>query len=391
MPGQSPLSMMQPSAPRLRRPPAGRARRRWPVLASVLGVLALAIAWCWLWYYAAAIADRTLAGWVEREAAAGRTYSCGAQSIAGFPLSIQAHCANASVEIKTNQPPLALQATAVTFAAEVYHPTQLTGDIAGPLSVAELGKPVSLSADWTRARLTVRGVPPDPEGVSIELDAPRVGRAGTGGDPLFRANFANVRGRIIDGSPRDRPVIELTLRVTAAAAPTWHPLLAEPIGVELEAIVRGFKDLAPKPWAERFREMQAAGGGIEIKAMRLTQAEAVVVGAGTLTVNANGKLDGLVRVAIAGLEHVVPLLGIDRMIGQGVDQLAGGEGALDRLVPGLSGAIRETANAGVIDNLKRMGEPTTVDRRPAIVLPLRFVDSAIYLGMLRIGEVPPLF
>jgi hypothetical protein len=392
MPGRSPLSMMQPSAPPPRRHPPGRARHRaWRILAPFLIIVAIAAVWSSLWYYAAAVADRTLAGWIEREAAAGRVYSCGGgQSITGFPFSFQAHCTNAAAEIK-NQPPFALRATAVTFAAEVYHPTQLIGDVAGPLSVAELGQAPSLSADWTRARLTVRGVPPDPEDVAIELDTPHVDRAGVGGNPLFEAKRADVRGRVIGGSPRDHPVIELTLRLAAAAAPTWHPLLAEPTGIELEAVARGLKDLAPKPWAERFREMQAAGGSIEIKAMRLTQANAIAVGTGTLTVNANGKLDGLVRVAIAGIEHIVPLLGIDRMIGRGVDQLAGGEGALDRLVPGLSGAIRGTANAGLIDNLKRMGEPTTIDKRPAIVLPLRFVDSSIYLGMVRVGELSPLF
>jgi hypothetical protein len=38
-----------------------------------------------------------------------------------------------------------------------------------------------------------------------------------------------------------------------------------------------------------------------------------------------------------------------------------------------------------------MGEPSVIDRQQAIVLPLRFADGAIYLGMLRVGEAPPLF
>ena len=100
--------------------------------------------------------------------------------------------------------------------------------------------------------------------------------------------------------------------------------------------------------------------------------------------------DGLVRVAIAGVEHIVPLLGIDRMIGQGIDQLSGGDGALDRLIPGLSGALRQTASASMIENFKKMGEPTTIENRPATILPLRFSDGAIYLGMLRVGDAHPL-
>ena len=87
----------------------------------------------------------------------------------------------------------------------------------------------------------------------------------------------------------------------------------------------------------------------------------------------------------------MPRLGIDRLIGQGLDQLSGSNGGLDRLVPGLSEVIRDTANASVIDNLKKMGQPSSIDNQPAIVLPLRFSDGAIYLGMLRIGEAPSLF
>jgi len=392
MPGESPLSMMRPPPQRVRKLPAGRARRRrWPILAPAAIVVVLAIAWVWFWYYSASIADRTLAGWVEREAAAGRVYSCGSQSIGGFPLSIQARCATAAAEIKNYQPPFAVQANAVTFTAEVFFPTRLVGDITGPLTLADLGQSPRLTADWTRARLVVRGVPPDPESVSIELETPHVDRVGGNGESMFKAKRADLKTRIAAGSPHDHPVIEVTLHLTGATAPSFHPLLAEPIEAELDAVIRGFKDLSPKPWADRFREMQAAGGGIEIKSLRIAQTNAVVVGAGTLSINARGKLDGLVRVAIAGIEHIVPLLGIDRMIGQGIDRLSGGEGALDRLIPGLGGALRQTASASMIENLKKMGEPSTIDNRPATILPLRFSDGAIYLGMLRVGEAPPLF
>ena len=163
-------------------------------------------------------------------------------------------------------------------------------------------------------------------------------------------------------------------------------------------MLRGFTDLSPKSWAARFREMQAAGGSIEINHLRIARSDAIVVGAGTLNVNPHGKLDGLIRIAVVGVERIVPLLGIDQLIGRGVDRLAGvdnastqGLAALDRLMPGLGGTLRNTANASVIENLKKMGEPTEIDHNPAIVLPLRFSDGAIYLGMLPLGDAPALF
>jgi hypothetical protein len=390
MPGESPLSMIRSPLQRVRKLAPERARRRrWPILAPIAVVVVLAAIWSWLWYYSALVADRTLAGWVEREAAAGRVYSCGSQFIGGFPLSIHAHCDDATAAIKNSQPPYAVRAKSVTFVAEVYHPTRLVGDVAGPLTLSVPEGPPNLTANWTRARLTVRGVPPDPEGGSVEFEVLHVDRAG-GGETLFKAKSVDFNGRLIGGSPRDRPVIEIMLRFAGAAAAS-HPLLAVPLDGEFDAVLRGFNDLSPKPWAERFREMQAAGGGIEIKSLRIAQAKAVVVGAGALTVNAHGKFDGLVRVAIVGIEHIVPLLGVDRLIGQGLDQLSGGDGTLDRLIPGLGGAIRESANANLIDSLKKIGEPSSIDKQAAIVLPLRFSDGSIYLGMLRIGEAPPLF
>jgi len=392
--------MMRPHQRPPRRPGAAAPHRRlWPVLLPIAIIVALAVGWSWLWYYAASVADRTLSGWVVREAAAGRVYSCGSQTIGGFPFRIQARCADAAAAINSNQPPFTVHAKAVVFASQVYEPTLLTGDVTGPLTLAEVGQAPSFAANWSRAQIGVRGLPPDPERVSITIEHPRLDRvAGADNDMVFSADHVALQGRIIAGSARNNPVIETSGRFAAATAPTLHPLLAEPLQGEIDAVLRGFKDFAPKPWTARFREMQATGGGIEIKSLRIERPDAIIVGTGTLTVNEHGKLDGLIRVAIVGVETIVPLLGVDRMIGQGISRLTGtggsasqGLGALDRLVPGLSGAVREGANASLIENLKKMGQPTEIDKKPAIVLPLRFSDGAVYLGMLPVGAVPPLF
>jgi hypothetical protein len=390
MPGQSPLSMMQPPEQRARRMMSPRTvpRRRWPIWAPVAAIILLAALWSGLWYVSASVADRALAGWVEREAAAGRAYSCGSETIGGFPIDVRARCTDVTGEIKNSQPPYSVSAKALDFVAEVYRPTRLVGEVTGPLTIATAGQPPSLTADWARARLAVSGVPPYPDTLSFELSAPHLDRAG--GESLFNAKRADFSGRIAEGSPRDHPVLDLTLHLAGASA-RFHPLIGQPIDGDINAIVRGLTDLSPKPWADRMREMQAAGGGIEIKSFRFTQANAIVVGAGTLALSPEGKLNGAVRVAIVGIEQIVPVLGIDRMIGQGIDQLSGGSRTLDRLVPGLSETIRETANASVIENLKKMGEPTAIDNRPAILLPLRFVNGTIYLGMVRVGEAPALF
>ncbi len=404
MPGESPLNMMRPQRQRQRRiAAAGTARRPgrrlWPVALPVGVVVLLAAGWCALWYYAAGVADRTLSGWVQREAAAGRLYSCGSQTIGGFPFRIEADCTPAAAAINSTTPPFAVNARHVTFAANVYHPTLLVGDIASPLSVAAPGQPPSFVGNWSLARLTLQGLPPVPDAVSATLDGPRLDHMDSGNaTAVFTADHAEFHGRIIGGSAIDNPVIEVVMSFAGATTPTVHPLLADPAQGDIDVVLTGFKDLTPKPWTERIREFQANGGKIEIKRLRIERPDAIIVGTGTLTVNANGKLDGLLRVAIAGLDQLVPKLGVDRLIGRGIDRLGGGSGqaqqglnALDRLMPGLSGVVRDTANANVIDNLNKMGQPTEIDKKPAVLLPLNFSDGFVSLGMLPLGQVPPLF
>ena len=112
---------------------------------------------------------------------------------------------------------------------------------------------------------------------------------------IFQADAAAVDGRIIEGSASNNPVIEATGHFEGATAPSFHPLLAEPLQGDIDAVLRGFKDFSPKPWPALFRDMQAAGGGIEIKSLRIERPDAIIVGTGTLTVNAHGRLDGLYR------------------------------------------------------------------------------------------------
>jgi hypothetical protein len=400
MSGESPLRMMRSAPPRLRKPPrAARRRRLWFYLAPVAVIVVLGVGLTWGWYLAASIADRALSGWVDREAKLGRVYACGSQSIGGFPFRIVTRCDKAAATFNSNHPPFDLTATDVTFSAALYRPTLLHGDITGPVTLANPGEAPIFVANWTRAELDLLGLPTDPQGISVRLVEPRLERvAGPGSGMIFKADRADVDGRIVQGSARSNPVIEATGHFAAALAPSFHPLLAAPLQGDIDAVMRGFKDFSPKPWPALFREMHASGGGIDIKSFRIERSDAVVVGAGTLTVNEHGRLDGALNVAVAGIENIVPLLGIDQLIGQGIDRLTGGSGssgqglnALDRLMPGLSGVVRDQTNSNLIDNIKKMGQPTEIDKKPAIALPLRVADGVIYLGIIPVAVVPALF
>lgn len=397
MPGRSPMSMMEPRPlPRRTAPP--RRRRLWPFVLPALLIL-LAGGWTWLWSYAADIAGNAEAAWIAREAALGRVYACGSQSIGGFPFSIISSCDHAAATFKSINPPFDVRAGNVTFSANVFRPTMLNGAITGPVTLADPGQQPVFVANFSDARLRLLGLPPDPEAITVSLQKPRLDRvSGPGSGMIFQANTVDVAGRIVGGSARNHPVIEATGHFAGAIAPTFHPLLAEALQGDVDFVMRGFADFSPKPWPALFREMAASNGGIEIKSVRIERSDAIIVGAGNLTVNANGKLNGAVQVAVVGIDNIVPLLGIDKLIGQGIDRLTGGSGsadqglnALDRLVPGLSGVVRQNAASNVLENIKKMGKPTEVDKKPALALPVRVEDSVIYLGLIPLGVVPPLF
>ncbi|HET8918664.1 MAG TPA: DUF2125 domain-containing protein [Xanthobacteraceae bacterium] len=400
MSAQSPLSMMQPrrAAARPRRGPPPR-RRFWRFLLLAAVIVALPIGWTLLWSYAASIANEALTGWLNREAALGRVYACGSQTIGGFPFGIAIRCDKVTAAFKSNRPPFDVSAGEITFSAQVFRPTLLNGEISAPVMLADPGQGPAFVANWSAAQLTLLGLPPEPERVTVDLTQPRLDRtAGPNAGMIFQADRLEVDGRIIAGSARRNPVIEASGKFTAALAPSFHPLLAEPLQAEIDAVMRGFKDFLPKPWPVLFRDMQASGGGIEIKTLRLARSDSALLGAGTFTINASGRLEGELRVTIAGVENIVPLLGVDQLIGQGIDRLTGGSGspaqglgALDRLLPGLGGVVRESASAGLIETIRRMGEPTKLDGKPAVALPLRVTDGIVYVGIIPVAAVPALF
>ena len=77
-------------------------------------------------------------------------------------------------------------------------------------------------------------------------------------------------------------------------------------------------------------KLQAAGGRVEIVQSRIAQGELIAVAAGTLGLSASGRLDGELQMTVAGIEKVIPALGIEKMLEEGVPQAT-----LDRVAPGV--------------------------------------------------------
>lgn len=366
-------------------------RTGWRYVSLLVLVAALFAGWSGFWYYATGKAQATIEGWRAREAKAGRIYACGSESFGGFPFRFEMNCAAASVSFLSNQQPVEVKARGILVAAQVYQPTLLLSEFHGPLTVATPGQAPELIANWKLFQSSVRGTPSAPERGSLVLDKPVLDGMSNGtARTLLRADHIEIHGRLAEGSALDQPVIEVALRLDGAVAPDLHPATAQPINATIDTMLRGLNDFTPKPWHERFRQIQSAGGRIDVTQARVQQGETIAVGSGSVSINPNGRLQGQLRVTIAGLESFLKRIGAQQMVQTSptVDKLAG---ALDRLSPGLGNMARQQVGANLSAGINMIGEQTTLEGQRAVTLPLRFDDGRTFLGPIPLGDAPALF
>lgn len=375
--------------------PAEAPRRSWPLLVPFLILVILAGGWCAFWFYAAARAQDIIVDWRQREAKSGRVYGCAQENIGGFPFRIEVRCTDPRAEFRTTQPPVALRAADLLVALQIYQPNLLIAEFDGPLAISDPGQAARYTANWSLGRASIRGTPRNPERVSITFDNPVLDRNDAAApERAFTAKHAELHGRLVGGSVRDKPVIDIALSLAAAVAPALHPLAAQPFDADLDTQLVGLRNFDPKPWSQRFREIQQANGRIEVRAARVRQGDTLAVAAGTLTLNATGQLNGELQVTVAGLDKLLPALGADQLVrpesaaGQKLDSALN---SLDRVIPGLGGLARQKAGIGVAVGAALLGQPAELEGRKAVRLPLRFADGEMSLGPIKLGKVGPLF
>lgn len=388
---------------------APRRRPLWRLFILPLLLVAAAAAWSAFWFYAASQVGVRADAWRAQEAKSGRDYDCAKRSVSGFPFRLEIACESASVALVSqtaSNVPFTAKLGEILVVAQIYDPKRVIAEFKSPGLVA-IPEQSPLRVDWSKGRASVVGLPAVPERGSIVFDDAVIERTNNNSVqvPVARAKHAELHGRLAEGSATNNPVIETVLQLDDGSVQGVHPVLAEPFNAAVRAKLTGLKDFAPKPWPERFREIAAAGGKVEVVQSRIQQGEMIAVAAGTLALNANGNLDGELQMTVTGLERIVPALGIDKLLEQGVpqatlDRVAPGVktqdlnnlfGALDKAIPGLGKIVKQNANVGVAVTLNSIGSEAVLEGKKARSFPLRFADGAVLFGPVKVGQVPPLF
>ena len=392
---------------------APRRRPLWRLFFMPALLLVAAAVWSAFWFYSASKVDETADAWRAREARSGRIYDCARRSVAGYPFRLEVRCDGASVSLVSQtagqaatQAPITAKLGEILVVAQVYDPKLLIAEFTAPATISDRAGQPSMLVNWRTARSSIVGLPAVPQRVALVFDDPAIDRVdGPVQTPLARAKHIELHGRLAEGSPSDHPVIETVVEISGGSLQEMHPLLAQPFDANVRAKLTGLQDFSAKPWPQRFREIQAAGGHIEIVQSRVQQGDVIAVASGSLGLSPQGRLDGELQMTVAGLEKVIPALGIEKMLEQGVpqatlDRVAPGVktqdvnnlfGALDRAIPGLGKAVKQNANIGLAAGLNALGKEAELEGKKARAFPLRFVDGAVLLGPLKVADIPPLF
>jgi hypothetical protein len=389
-------------------------RPLWQLFLMPVLLLVAAAAWSVFWFYSASQAEVKADAWRAQEAKSGRVYNCAERSVAGFPFRLEVRCAGASVSLISQtagegaaQPPMTARLSEILVVAQVYDPKLLIAEFTAPATIFDSRGSSSMLASWSKARASVVGLPAVPQRASVVFDDASINRVSSSVQlPLARAKHIELHGRLAEGSTPDHPLIEAVLRVEAGSVQEVHPLLTQPFDAQMRATLIGLKELSPKPWPDRFRELQASGGHVEIVQSRIQQGNLIAVATGALGLTSEGRLNGELQMTVAGIEQVIPALGIEKMLDGGgvpqatLDRVAPGVktqdvgnllGSLDRVIPGLGKVVRQNASVGVAAGINALGKEAVLEGKKARSFPLRFVDGAVYLGPLGVGQIPPLF
>src|SRR6266568_4654696 len=199
---------------------APRRRPLWRLFIMPILLLIAAAAWSAFWFFAASQVDVRADAWRAQEAKSGRVYDCARRSVAGFPFRLEVRCDGASVSLQSQtaeqaatQAPITAKLGEILVVAQIYDPKLLIAEFTAPATISDHGQPLMV-VNWSKARSSVVGLPAVPQRASIVFDDASIDRVnGSVLAPLARAKHVELHGRLADGSPLDRPLIETVVKI----------------------------------------------------------------------------------------------------------------------------------------------------------------------------------
>lgn len=335
----------------------------------------VAIAWSGVWFWLRGRAEGEIDGWMAREAAAGRTWTCQDRSLTGFPFRLELRCA--AVTLSRSDGNFRLGPT--TVVVQIYQPRLVVFESQGPFH-AEQGD-LTGDATWNALQGSFHGAAEGFTRASLVIDGPKVDVAGVGPQPV------SVTGRHLELHARPSPArfesdgaVDVNLQLAQAAIPALDGVTGSsaPVDASLDATIDRATVLGTGAVPKELEKWRRAGGLLQIASLSFAKGDQRVQARGQIALDEAHRPAGQIDLRAAG---------VDALIGSVVGQKFGSkEGALvGQLVGGLLGLGRGTprpdqAPAGSGPPLKPLP-------------PLRLVDGQVVFSGFPIPNVrvPPLY
>jgi hypothetical protein len=311
------------------RPAGVRARRsRLGLFLPYILLAILALVWSVGWFWIRGRAASEIDGWMAREAAAGRTWTCLDRALSGFPFRIELRCGSVTLERSDGR----FRLGPVTAVAQVYQPRLVIFESAGPFHVEQKGG-LTGDASWSALQGSIHSTADGFSRASLVIDTPRIAVTGAEPGPIaVTGRHLELHARPAPGRFESEGAVDLSLRLTQADVPQLDALTgsSDPADLALDATVTQATVLRTGPVARELDRWRQAGGVLDIASLSLAKGAQRVQARGSLGLDGAHRPAGQLDLRAAG---------VDALVGSIVGQRYGSErGALiGQLVGGLLG------------------------------------------------------
>ncbi|GJE13070.1 MULTISPECIES: DUF2125 domain-containing protein [Methylobacterium] len=347
-------------------PGSGARRSRLGLFLPYVLLAIVVVGWSAAWFWIRARTADEIDGWIAREAAAGRTWTCADRSLGGYPFRIELRCSAVTLERVDGR----FRLGPSTAVAQIYQPRLVVFESAGPFHV-EQGD-LTGDASWKAFQGSFHGAAEGFTRASAVIDAPNVTVTGAEPGPIaVSGRHLEVHARPAPGRYEAAGAVDVSLRLVQAASPQLDALTAtrDPADLALDATLTQATVLRTGTVARELERWRQAGGALDLTALSLAKGAQRVQAKGTLALDNAHRPAGQIDLRAAG---------VDALIGSIVGQRFGSErGALvGQLVGGLLGLGR------------RPDAEASTDTTPLKALPpLRLVDGKLVFSGFPIPNV----
>lgn len=273
---------------------------RWPIFV-VVAVIVVSVAWSGGWVYLRSqVAARMDVEIATLKQARGVAVTCPDRGIGGWPFRIDIDCRAPSIEIA--EPAAHVSAAALRVAALVYQPDRIVLEADGPLA-ADGPRGETVKANWQllQASIGLNGF--RPERISVAADALSASLApANAAESRLTADHAEIHFRPAADAAPGSADYDVFARLDALAlfqadkplGPAGSNLTVAAVARHVPVSLRS--GAAPaKAWADD-------GGTLDVRSAHWSIGGLAIEGAGTLSPDADGQLNGTIRLVATGLE-----------------------------------------------------------------------------------------